>query len=99
VGRRKIIIRESVSESIASVAWFIESKGLVKTAERFSDEVYDAIDALADNRVIHPVCKEPDRRSLGLKCVPYKRKYTIVFYESDAEIVVHEFLLSKRIHW
>jgi plasmid stabilization system protein ParE len=99
VGKRKISIRESASESIAEIAWFIESKGMPATAERFSDDVYDAIEKLADERVKHSACKEPERNSIGLKCIPFKKKYTVVFFESDNEIIIHEFIASKLIRW
>jgi hypothetical protein len=39
VGQREIIIKESVADSIAEIAWYIESKGLVATAEKFADAV------------------------------------------------------------
>lgn len=71
MGQREIIIKESVADSIAEIAWYIESKGLVSTAEKFSDNV----------------------------CIPYKRKYTIVFLESDDELIICEFIPSKNIHW
>ena len=35
MGQREIIIKESVADSIAEIAWYIESKGLVATAEKF----------------------------------------------------------------
>ncbi|GDX53114.1 hypothetical protein LBMAG27_21610 [Bacteroidota bacterium] len=98
MGRRKIIIRESVVENIAEVAWFIESKGLIKTADKFSDAVYDFIEKLSDERIIHALCIEPERKSFGLKCKSF-RKYTIVFIESDTEITVTEFISSKMIQW
>jgi hypothetical protein len=34
VGQREIIIKESVADSITEIAWYIESKGLVATAEK-----------------------------------------------------------------
>ena len=98
MGRRKIIIRESVAENIAEAAWFIESKGMIKTAEKFSDSVYDFIEKLSDHRIIHALCKEPERKSFGLKCKVF-RKYTIVFIESENEITVTEFISSKMINW
>lgn len=99
MGSRKIKVRQTAAQSIAEVAWFIESKGLYATAEKFSEAVYDRIASLADERIIHPVCREPERNSIGLKCIPFRKKYTIVFYESAKEIIVHEFLSSKKIHW
>lgn len=76
MGGRKIIIRQSVAESIAKIAWFIESKGMVATAEKFSDAVYDFIDSIGDERVIHSLCRDPERNSLGMKCRPFRKKYT-----------------------
>lgn len=99
MGKRKIIIRESAAESIAEASFFIESKGMAATAEKFSDAVYDAIATLADNRIIHANCREPERNLIGLKCAPFRKKYTIVFFESHEEIIIHEFLPAKMIHW
>lgn len=33
MGRRKINVKQSAAESIAAIAWYIESKGLLATAE------------------------------------------------------------------
>ena len=99
MGYREIIIKESVADSIADIAWFIESQGLVKTAEKFADAVYDFIVKLSDSRRGHVICREPERAMLGYKCVSYKKKYTVVFLESDDELIICEFVLSKAIHW
>jgi len=61
VGYREVIIKESVADSIAEIAWFIESKGLLDTAERFSDAVYDFFVKLTDSRRTHAICREPER--------------------------------------
>jgi hypothetical protein len=37
MGKRKVVVKQSVADSIAEIAWFIESKGLIATAEKFSD--------------------------------------------------------------
>lgn len=99
MGKRKIVIRESVTESIAEVAWFIESKGMVATAEKFSDAVYDFIETFADKRIIHALCRDPERNSMNLKCKNFRKKYTIVFIETTEEITICEFLPSKLIYW
>jgi hypothetical protein len=78
VGHREVIIKESVADSIAEIAWHIESKGLVTTAEKFADNVYDFFLKLADSRRTHAICRDPERAAIGYKCIPYKRKYTIV---------------------
>jgi hypothetical protein len=46
MGKRRVIVKQSTAKSIAEIAWFIESKGLTLTAERFSDTVYDFIEGL-----------------------------------------------------
>jgi len=99
VGQRTVIIRESVATSIAEIAWFIESKGMLKAAENFTDAVYDFFESMADDKRSFALCREPKRRALGLKCVTFKKKYTVVFIESEAEIIISEFLASKRLTW
>lgn len=99
MGKRRVIVTQSTARSIAEVSWFIESKGLTLTAERFSDAVYDFIEGLSDTRKSYKLCREPKRALLGLKCLTFKRKYTVVFIESDQEIIVCEFLSSQRIWW
>ncbi|WP_094571815.1 hypothetical protein [Mucilaginibacter xinganensis] len=99
MGFRKIIIRESAAESIAAISFFLESESLLATAEKFTDDAYDFITHLGDNRKGYRICRDPERGSLGYKCIPYKKKYTIVFVELDTEIIVCEFILSKGIYW
>ncbi len=50
MGSRKVIIKQSVADSIASIAWFIESKGLITTAEKFADDIYDYFIKLGDTK-------------------------------------------------
>ena len=98
MGWRKITIKESVADSIAEIAWFIESKGLTATAEQFADDVYDFLIKLSDSRRNHAVCRDAARASIGYKCISYKKKYTIIFLEDDEELIVCEFTPSKNIH-
>lgn len=99
MGLRKIVIKESVAENIAAIAWYIESKGLKKTAEQFADGVYDFFVTLANPAKSYANCRAPQRSVLGYKCITYKRKYTVVFLENEKEIIISEFVSSKRIHW
>ena len=99
MGWRQITIKETVADSIAEIAWYIESHGLIATAENFTDDVYDFFIKLSDSRRIHSICRDPERALLGYKCISYKRKYTIVFLETMEELVVCEFIISKNIHW
>lgn len=50
MGKRKIIIGVSASRSIAEISFFIESKGMLATAEKFSDNVHNFFESLADDR-------------------------------------------------
>jgi hypothetical protein len=99
MGLREVTIRKSVAESIAAISWHLESKGLLATAEKFSDEAYDFLSALADKRKSYRTCRDPERALLAYKCIPYKKKYTIVFIELKDQIIVTEFTLSKFIFW
>lgn len=99
MGYRKVIVRQSVAKSIAEIAWYLESEGLLATADKFTDGVYDFMANLGNKRKGHRFCRDAQRLKLGYKCVTYKKKYTIVFIELDTEIIVCEFVLSKFIYW
>lgn len=57
MGRREIIVKQSAADGIAEIAWYIESKGLVATAEKFADNVYDFFIKLSDPRRSHATCR------------------------------------------
>jgi len=99
MGRRKINVKQTAADNIAAIAWFIESKGLVTTANKFSDDVYDFFIGIADDHVSHSICRDPYRAILGYKCISFKKKYTVVFIESEHELIICEFIPSKLIHW
>lgn len=99
MGIRKITVKKTVAENIAAIALYIESKGMPEAAERFADEVYDHFLIMADTRKSYPYCKEPLRAMMGYKCIPYKRKYTIVLIESENELIICEFISSRLIYW
>jgi hypothetical protein len=99
MGQRKVIVKQAVVENIAAIAWYIESKGLIATADKFIDSVYDYFFLLADIRKSFAVCREPSRALLGYKCITYKKKYTVAFIESKNELIICEFTSSKLIHW
>lgn len=99
MGWREVTVKETVADTVAEIAWYIESKGLIATAENFADGVYDFFIKLSDSRRSHALCHDPERALLGYKCISYKKKYTIVFLETDEEICICEFIPSKNIHW
>jgi hypothetical protein len=99
MGSRKITVKQSAADSIAEIAWFVQSKGMVKTVEKFSDNAYDFLFILSKGIKSYPKCKEPIRATLGYKCIPYKKKFTIVFIETDLEIIICDFIPSKLVYW
>lgn len=99
MGSRAIVVKETVADSIADVAWYIESKGLLITAEKFADDVYDFFLKMSDSRRGYAECRDPERALFGYKCVSYKKKYTIVFLETTEELMICEFIPSKNIRW
>src|SRR6267378_4277976 len=98
MGDRKIVVKQSVAESIAAIAWFIESKGMIATAEKFSNQVYDYFNKPGNTTKSYALCRDPQRSTLKYKCVPYKKKYTIVFIESETELIICEFISSRLIY-
>ncbi len=96
--KRLVVVKESAAHSIAEIAWYIESKGLVATAEKFADDAYSFIEKISDSRRNHAICRDTERAQIGYKCVTFKKKYTFVFLETDTELMICEFIPSKNIH-
>ncbi|MEO8819555.1 MAG: hypothetical protein ABI267_04190 [Ginsengibacter sp.] len=99
MGRRKIIIKQAAADNIAAISWFIESKGLIETANKFTDDAYDFFIEISDKIKSYSICRDPGRAILGYKCISFKKKYTIVFIESENELIICEFISSKLIYW
>ena len=99
MGSRKVVVKPDAAENIAAIAWYIESKGMLATADKFTDDVYDYFMRLADSQKSYAICREPVRAALGFKCISYRKKYTIVFIESEDELIICEFISSKLIRW
>ena len=99
MGRRKVIVKQSAADNIAAIAWYIESGGLMITAYKFADDVYDYFIKIADEHRSYALCRDPQRAFLGYKCISYKKKYVVVFIETKNEIIICEFISSKLIHW
>ena len=98
MGKRKISILEPAATAVAEIGWFIESKGLPKTAKKFVDEVFDFFEKLSDERITHKPCSYPKWEMLKYRCITYKKKYTVAYLSHDKEIVICEFVSSKVLH-
>jgi len=55
MGRRKVIVKQTAADNIAAIAWFIESKGLIATADKFTDAVYDSFIKLGNEIKSYPI--------------------------------------------
>ncbi len=73
MGQRKVIVKQTAADNIAAIAWYIESKGLIVTADRFADNVYDYFIKISDKQRSYSICREPKRAALGYKCIPCKK--------------------------
>jgi hypothetical protein len=60
---------------------------------------YDFFYTLADDRKSFATCRDDSRALLGYKCVNYKKRYTVVFIETETSLIIVEFVSSKMIHW
>ena len=97
MGKRKIVVKQSAAKSVASIAWYIESKGMIATAEKFSNDVYDFLNKISDDVRSFSRCLDVNRAVMGYKCISYRKKYTIVFIETETELTICEFISSKLI--
>jgi hypothetical protein len=66
MGSTKITVKQSAAQSIAAIAWYIESKGMIATADKFTDSVYDYFIKLADAKRSYALCRDPQRGSLRI---------------------------------
>ncbi len=97
MGKIQIKFTSQFADDVADLAYFIESKGLFETAEIYAYKLYSFIDRLNFEIVDYAYCSDIDRRAAGLRCLIYRKKYTIVFYQFQDEVIFTEFIPSKLI--
>lgn len=83
MGKTKINFLDTFIENISAISFYIESKGMPKTAIIFKDNVFDFIVKIDFDKIDFPFCRDVDRAVMGLKCIPYNKKYTIVFCQLE----------------
>ncbi len=96
MGKRKVTILEPAASAVAEVAWFIENLGLEETAKKFVNEVFDFFEKLSDDRIEYKPCSYENWKSLGYRCVPYK-KYIVAYLSLQSEIVICDFTPAKLL--
>lgn len=97
MGKRKVSILESAATAVAEVSFFIESKGLPKTAKKFIDEVFSFFEKLSEDIIEHRVCQYKQWKNLGYKCANYKKKYVVAFISLEKEIIICDFVVAKLL--
>ena len=96
MGKRKVSILEPAATSVAEIAWFIEHKGLPKTAKKFVDELFGFFQTLSDDRIKHKPCSNGKWKALNYRCISYK-KYVIAYLDLQKEIVICEIAPAKML--
>jgi hypothetical protein len=99
MGKRRIIVTKGAADNIAAIAWYIESLGLIATADKFIDDIYGHFYEMCDDLRSYALCRDPERALLGLKCKNFRKKYMIVFLETESELIICEFISSRTIKW
>ncbi len=97
MGKRKVSILEPAATAVAEIAWFIESKGLPITSKKFVKEAFYFFQKLSDERIEHKACIYGKWKTLGYRCVPYKKKYIVAYLSQQKEIVICDFVLAKLL--
>jgi hypothetical protein len=76
--KRKVSILEPAATAVAEIAWFIENKGLPRTAKKFVHEAFLFFEKLSDERIEHKPCSYNRWNNLDYRCVPYKRSMLLL---------------------
>jgi plasmid stabilization system protein ParE len=95
--RRQITILENVVESIAEIAFFIESKGMPDTAKKYVDEIFTYFEKLSAPNIKHRNCEYKRWELLAYSCINYKRKYVIAYLDLSDEIIICDFVPAKLL--
>lgn len=95
MGKRKVSILQPAAESVAEIAFFIESKGMPETAKKFVDDVFTFFEKLGDTIIEYGPCTYKRWSDLGYSCVNYKRKYIVAYLRLSNEIIICDFVSTK----
>lgn len=97
MAKRKVSILENAAASVAGIAYFIESKGMLVTAKKFVDEAFDFFEKLSDDFIEHRLCTYSRWKNLGYRCVNYKKKDVVAYLSLSDEIIICDFISSKLL--
>ena len=94
--RKQVTILENVVETIAEIAFFIESKGMPDTAKKYVDDIFAFLERLSVPNVKH-LCEYKEWESLEYSCINYKRKYVVAYLDLSEEIIICDFVPAKLL--
>lgn len=97
MGKRKVSILEPAATAVAEISFFIESKGLPKTAKKFVDEAFAFFDRISDDRVEYMACRNNIWKQSGYRCINYKKKYIVAYLSLQNEIIICDFVVGKLL--
>ncbi len=97
MAQRKVSILDKVAEEVAYIAYFVESKGLPKTAKRFVDDSFNFFQKLGDTRATHKPCSFLPWSDQGYWCATFRKKYSVAYLDLADEIVICDFALQKLL--
>lgn len=96
MGQRKVRILEPAIHAVAEISFFIEGKGMPKTAKKFVDDAFAFFDSLGTTIISHRTCTFAPWQALNYQCVAFK-KYTVAYLQLSDEVVICEFVASKLL--
>jgi len=97
MGESKVRFSKKFADDLADLVYFIESKGMPQTAQKYVNKVYNFIHRLQYDKVEFAYCNDVARSLSGLKCIKFNTKYTLVFYQFPNEVIFMEFIPSKLL--
>ena len=97
MGKRKVTILYPAAITVAEIAFYIEGKGLPKTAKKFVDESYAFFEKLSDDILEHAPCRNRKWRVSGYKCTIFRKKYMVAFISQHDEVVICDFVNMKLL--
>ena len=97
MAQRKISIMDHAAEEVAFIAYFIESKGLPKTARKFIDDSFVFFDKLGDIRIKHKPCAHEIWKHHRYRCASFRKKYVIAYLDKEDEIIICDFVSYKLL--
>lgn len=96
-GKKAQVVFSSVAhDQIYIIMLYIAEKGYPKTAEKFSEQLYNFGISLGVYPDKYPLCKRKPFLKRGLRCAPFK-KYVFIYSTQNNEVRILSVIHSSRI--